>query len=124
MVPAVLACVPFATHSYRLQGSVCWIQSWKDNCPTNIAGRSRRAIRTDCNNVSVSVVDIAEVNLILLCFTSEYFIKIEQISSFTWEEAGYVGGRICTTFVISRLSFITQRLHMHGVTLAPVHQVT
>ena len=37
LVPAVLACVPFATHSYRLQGSVCWIQSWKDNCPTNIA---------------------------------------------------------------------------------------
>ena len=37
VVPALLACVPFTTHSYGLQGSVCWIQSWKDNCPTNIA---------------------------------------------------------------------------------------
>eukprot|EP00731_Ephydatia_muelleri_P020055 Em0012g880a len=37
LVAAVLACVPFATHSYGLQGSVCWIQSWKDNCPTNIS---------------------------------------------------------------------------------------
>ena len=37
LVPAVPACVPFATHSYGLQGSVCWIQSWKDNCPTNIS---------------------------------------------------------------------------------------
>ena len=37
LVPTMFACVPFATHSYGLQGSVCWIQSWKDNCPTNIA---------------------------------------------------------------------------------------
>ena len=37
LVAAVLACVPFATHSYGLQGSVCWIQSWKDNCPTNVS---------------------------------------------------------------------------------------
>ena len=36
LLSAMFASFPFATHSYGLQGSVCWIQSWKDNCPTNI----------------------------------------------------------------------------------------
>ena len=36
VVSALIASVPFTTHSYGLQGSNCWIQSWGDNCPSNI----------------------------------------------------------------------------------------
>ena len=36
LISAVIAIVPFTTHSYGLQGSVCWIQSWENNCPAKI----------------------------------------------------------------------------------------
>ena len=32
LIPAVIAAVPFATHTYGLSGSWCWIEEWKNNC--------------------------------------------------------------------------------------------
>lgn len=34
LIPALISLVPFTTHTYGLAGSWCWIENWKDNCPT------------------------------------------------------------------------------------------
>ena len=36
LIPAGVASVPIATHTYGLSESWCWIQNWKDNCPGGI----------------------------------------------------------------------------------------
>lgn len=35
-VPAVVASIPYITHSYGRAGAWCWIQDWKENCPSDI----------------------------------------------------------------------------------------
>ena len=35
-VPVAVASIPFLTHSYGRAGAWCWIQDWKDNCPSDI----------------------------------------------------------------------------------------
>ena len=34
LIPVLIAIVPLTTHTYGLAGSWCWIQNWKNNCPT------------------------------------------------------------------------------------------
>lgn len=36
VLPAVLASVPHMTRSYGRSGAWCWIQDWKNNCPSEI----------------------------------------------------------------------------------------
>ena len=77
LVPAVLACVPFATHSYGLQGSVCWIQSWKDNCPTNISVVGvveQFALTYGPSMVVLLIVSVAMVVMVvaILCRSRKY----------------------------------------------------